>query len=107
MKKTNKLEEEGIRKIVSGEIDPKMIEQINKKMTAFMALKVEDLLAIFELANAIYSGATAIITNNQVLLNCRDKMQERVKNLKIMTHEEANKLYPKDKKKAELPGYLG
>jgi len=67
-------------------------QMIVDKFSLLMRMNIGDLLAFFDLVNAVASGATHFITNNDMLVSVREKITERIKKFKIITPEEANKI---------------
>ena len=79
------------------------------KFSLLMRMNIGDLLAFFDLVNAICSGASHFVTNNELIISTREKLVERVKNFKIITPEEVGKIL--DEKnivyKEQDKGYIG
>ena len=85
----SKKEAENILKGNNKEV-PKQI--IMDKFGLLMRMNIGDLLAFFDLVNAICSGASHFVTNNELIILTREKLVERVKNFKIITPEEVGKI---------------
>jgi len=66
-------------------------------------------MGFFDLVNSISIKSEIFVTNNQVILNIRDKIIERVKDLKIYSVQEFDDYLKKNQLKPEIskPNYTG
>jgi len=75
------MKEKTIENRIKKEVKPEMIFQ---KIDVFMRLTDYDKMAFFDLVNAICLGSKTFVTQNELILGVKDKIQSRIANLKII-----------------------
>lgn len=59
-----------------------------KRNEVFMQLQLKDLIAFFDIVNSISAGAERFVTDNELLLAIKDKIEARINNFKVISEEE-------------------
>ena len=62
------------------------------KMQVFLNMKGMDHLSLFDLINSIVMDSNILVTQNELILGIRDKLTKRIKDFRILTPQEANKI---------------
>jgi len=86
---------------------PKQV--ILSKFDFLMRMNIGDLIVFFDLVNAISTGANNFVTENELVLSVKDKLNARVRDFKILTPVEVNKILTGKEVKFDEPArnYLG
>jgi len=115
LKGGNKIKMEKPNREIEGKKETKTDEMSKKlalkKLNFLTKMNLGDLIAFFDLVNAVSIGRSGFVTENELILSIKDRLESRIGEFEILTPKEADRISDKEEEKVTIPNlnrrYLG